>query len=270
MLIDSTSGNVYAFVAAHKALTVGTQTCAANTNCVDQFPNSFAAGVSPTHLQPVGTGAANYNLYAGTFDNVFYSSAGGTGALYTVGNTNTLGGGNLYRIPVTAGALGTVATAVTGLNSTEYPWPSPLTEFCANGASACTASAVATTSGNDYVFFSVNRGAASVTIGSAITTGCTNAAAHGCIYSIGVNSETTPTLTANSALDVVTPGTNGCWATGGFIIDNSAIGTTGAAQIYFVGLDGAAAGGPNGNTSTGCTSGAGPTINAVQASQSFP
>jgi hypothetical protein len=84
-------------------------------------------------------------------------------------------------------------------------------------------------------------------------------------------STTTPAL-SGSGLNVTTPGTNGRWATGGLVIDNSASGTTGARQIYFINLDGAAAGNLNGATpaSSNCTAGAGPTIDATQASQSNP
>jgi hypothetical protein len=86
------------------------------------------------------------------------------------------------------------------------------------------------------------------------------------------NISTTAPALSGSGLNVTTPGTNGCWATGGLVIDNSASGTTGAQQIYFTNLDGAAAGSLNGATpaSSNCTAGAGPTIDATQASQSNP
>jgi hypothetical protein len=119
-----------------------------------------------------------------------------------------------------------------------------------------------TTSGTDYVFFSVNRGTPS---------GCTNAAGDGCILSYNVTNPTAVAL-SGSGLNVTTPGTNGCWATGGLIIDNSDTTTTGASQIYFVNLNGNAAGGPTGTTQTSsnCTAGTGNPINAVQAAQSSP
>ncbi|MFZ0313779.1 MAG: hypothetical protein WAL85_13810, partial [Candidatus Korobacteraceae bacterium] len=283
-------------------------------------------------------------------------------------------------------------------NSTLHPFPSPLTEFCNNGANPCslsqrTATGIlsttspnvtltsgtftgadlgaqfwaspsnilygkvitsvlssttadllygvsadetgqtftiqdgVTTSGTDYVFFSVNQGTGS---------GCTNSAGNGCILSYNVTSTfhaatgtthgttsvtsttgissadvhgtiagpgipagdtitafsgTTATLASaatasqsgapltitplltqtGSGLNVTTPGTNGCWATGGFIIDNSDQVTSGAQQIYFVNLNGASAGGNAGagNTSGACTSGTA-SLNATQASQASP
>ena len=65
--------------------------------------------------------------------------------------------------------------------------------------------------------------------------------------------------------NVTTPGTKGCWATGGLVIDNSATTPTGASQVYFVGLAG--------NTAanlTSCTTGGTNIINATQASQANP
>jgi hypothetical protein len=74
---------------------------------------------------------------------------------------------------------------------------------------------------------------------------------------------------SGTGLNVTTPASPGCWATGGIVVDNDAT-TTGASQIYLVNLDGAAAGGPNGSTSSNCAAGSAVTIDAVQAQQSNP
>jgi hypothetical protein len=69
------------------------------------------------------------------------------------------------------------------------------------------------------------------------------------------------------------PTTNGCWGTGGIVIDNDDTSTTGASEIYFISLAGATAGGGAGGgtaTSTNCTTGGAPTINAIQAQQQNP
>jgi len=276
---------------------------------------------------PVGVGGTGYYLYAGTFDNVYFQTSppsfAATGNLYVVGNTGTKGGATLYQVPISYSSLtGASNAVVTGLNSTEYPWPSPVTEFC-NGActlpspSGCTVTSGSTTitcsspvftsadvgeaiigtyipwgatitkvnsttsitisaapttsatgatatiglttSGTDYVFFSVNRGA---------VTGCTNGAGHGCILSYNITNPKSVTQ-AGSGLDVTTPGTNGCWATGGIIIDNLSA-APGASQIYFVNLNGNTAGGATGATSGNCTAAGGGSINAVQAGQASP
>jgi hypothetical protein len=146
---------------------------------------------------------------------------------------------------------------VTGLTpSGAHPWPSPVTEFC-NGA--CASNGTITTSGTDYVFFSLNR----ASVGS-----CTNTAGNGCILSYNVNNPASVAI-SGTGLKVTTPGTNGCWATGGLVIDNSST-LTGASQIYFVNLDGNAAGTPSAQTSSGCTAGSTGVMNATQASQANP
>jgi hypothetical protein len=142
-----------------------------------------------------------------------------------------------------------------------YPWPSPITEFCNNGTSACTVSGGETSGGTDYIFFSVNQGT---------STGCSASAGHGCILSYNISN---PSLVAisGSGLPVTTPGSNGCWATSGITIDNGGS-LTGADQIYFIGLSTNAAGGPTGTTqtSTNCTAGTATTVGATQASQANP
>jgi len=261
-MVDGTSGILFAFV------TTSGSYSETGSNAVYEFSTGFTTFGFPG-VEPVGTGGAGYYLYAGDFDNVYYeSSSPPSGSLYVVGNTGTAGGGTLYRIPISSGGMAGSVT-VTALNSTEHPWPSPATEFCNNGTSECAVTTggscgtdvTCTTSGTDYLFFSVNRGT---------KTGCTNAAGHGCILSYNISNPNSVSQAGNG-LNVATPGTNGCWATGGIAIDNSAA-TTGASQIYFVNLNGAAAGGAGGGTptSSNCTAGAAPTIDATQAQQSSP
>jgi hypothetical protein len=260
-MVDGSAGSLYAFVTTSSNSFSG-------SNTVYQFPTGFTTCCSG--VVAVGTGGAGYYLYAGDFDNVYYESSSPTaGNIYVVGNTGTAGGGTLYRVAISGGGMTGSVTAVTVLNGTAHPWPSPATEFCNNGTSACAvttggscgAGVTCTTSGTDYLFFSVNRGA---------KTGCTNAAGNGCILSYNI-SKPTAVSQAGSGLNVTTPGTNGCWATGGILPDNSAA-TTGASQIYFVNLNGAAAGGAGGGTptSTNCAAGATGTIYATQAQQSSP
>jgi hypothetical protein len=326
-LVDSSEGTAFVFVTTNGSYSE------TGDNAVWEFVSSFTTLGTPG-VVGVGTGGTGYYLYAGDFDNVYYESGNPAyGHLYVVGNTGTTGGGTLYQVEIAYSSLtGTVTAVATGLNSTERPWPSPLTEFCNNGTSGCaitqqrnvtgkvsttspeitlssgtftsadvgavvtgtdipfgdTISSVLssttanlssaptaivssetlaiqggqTTSGTDYVFFSVNRSTRS---------GCTNGAGDGCILSYNVTNPTAVAL-SGSGLNVTTPGTNGCWATGGLIIDNSDTTTTGASQIYFINLNGNAAGGPTGTTQTssGCTAGTGNTILATQASQSSP
>jgi hypothetical protein len=258
VLVDPSAGEVYAFVAASAAL----GNCSVNSNCVVQYPVSLSGGASPASAQSVGTGGTSYPLYSGTFDNVYYSSPTPDGNLYIIGNTGVTTGATLYQVPITSGAMGTPVGAVTNLTRNgAYPWPSPLTEFCNDGASAnpCPVSGGITTSGSDYLFFSLN---------SATPSGCTATAGNGCVLSYRIN--TTTPAQSGSGLNVPTPGTNGCWASSSIVIDNADTGTPGAQQIYFFGQNSAAAGGPNGQTSANCTAGKPLTVRAVQASQANP
>ncbi len=235
---------------------------AVGDNAVYELPTNFTS-ITGASGKAVGTGGAGYYLYAGTFDNVYYSSSTATGNLYAVGNTGVTTGATLYRIPIASSVMGTPVAAVTGLSvnaAGAYPWPSPLIEFCNNGASPCTASSTATTAGTDYVFFSVNQGNVA---------GCTAGAGNGCVLSYNV---TTTTVTqSHTGLNVTTPGGNGCWATGGIVIDNSSA-MAGASQTYFLGLGSNAAGGPTGTTQTSskCNAGTANTSFATQAQQLNP
>jgi hypothetical protein len=249
-LVDSSAGTLYAFVT-----TIGTH------NAVYELSTNFTTNAGAA-VQQVGTGGAGYYLYAGTFDNVYYSSATSTGNLYVVGNTNANAGAKLYQIHINDSVMGAPAAVVSGLSGgggSGRPWPSPLNEFCNNGLSACTTDGTKTTAGTDYIFFSVYRGTVAL---------CTNGAGHGCVLSYNV-SNPAAVVQAGTGLDVITPGGNGCWPTGGIVIDNSST-LAGASQIYFIGLGGNAAGGSTGTTSSGCAAGTAGTMSATQASQANP
>jgi hypothetical protein len=249
-LVDGNAKYLYTFVTTGVLHEVG-------DNAIYGFSTGFTT-TTGLGVVAVGTGGAGYYLYSGSFDNIYFESSTNTGNLYVVGNTGATTGATLYQVVISGGNLsGTVNPAVSGLTTNgAHPWPSPLTEFC-NGT--CTVSG-GVTSGNDYLFFSVNNAA----VGS-----CTVGATNGCILSYNASNPGAVAI-SGSGLKVTTPGATGCWATGGIVPDNSAA-TTGASQIYFVNLNGAAAGGAGGTpTSTNCTAGAGPTIDATQASQSSP
>jgi hypothetical protein len=256
-LVDPSAGMAYVFV---------TTNTGAN-NAVFQFSTNFTSGTgngaaTGTTVGTGGTVAQQYYLYSGTFDNVYYSSAVHTGNLWVMGNTSAAGGGALYRIPITANAMSATSTAAVTVNATRQPWPSPLSEFCANGTSACVSNGTDTTTGIDYVFFSVNH---------ANVGGCTNTSGNGCVLAYNISTPATPAI-SGTGLKTVNVGRPGCWATSGIIIDNSVVAGTlaGASQIYFINFNGHTAGGPNGNTSVTCTSAVAATIDATQALQSSP
>ena len=274
-LVDSVAGTVYVF--ANESEKTGVYV---GYNTMFQFLTGFTTYTNPQgpgvvalwRTADVGAnGATGHYLYSGSFDNVYYQNTTATGSLYVVADSGLTIGATLYRVPINNGSLGTVAAAVTGLTTNAtgaYPWPSALTEFCngtcgitstgcAGGAATCTASG-----SNDFVFFSVNQG------NHATYANCTNGAGNGCIFSFNVTSPTAISVAGEQNYTNVTG--NGCWATSGMVIDNDASATGGGSQIYYFGMNGTTAGGPNGATSSACAAGAGTTINGIQASQAAP
>jgi|SRR5579872_521652 len=262
-ILDSTAQKVYAFVIDSAAI----GNCAAGKNCVDQFATdtitSGSTTAAPANEQPVGQGGSGFNIYAGHFDNVYYSSASGNaGNLWVLGNTDAAGA-NLYRIPIGAGsAMSTPVTAISGI-TTGFGWGSPITEFCNNGTSPCVANSTATTAGNDYLFFSVDRL-------ETAQGACGTSAGNGCVLSYTVNTPTnTPTLTGAAQYSTVSIG-NGCWTTAGIVVDNAAT-AAGTSQIYFVSLNGNDGGGDGFNASNHCgAAGTSNNLGAVQANQNNP
>ena len=337
-IVDPSTEQVYAFVTDSAAI----GKCTAAHNCVAQFATSTittgSSTAAPNAAEPIGTGVANANLYAGTFDNVYYQSASTppSGNLWVVGNVGVEASAILYAIPVvsstfvgtthsntsvtvtsgtvtasdvgapitgtgipagtyisaftsptvtlsaaatssgsgitfTIAGIGTPASELTALSNTNgfsYPWASPATEFCnpgPNAACALNAGGTETTTGTDYLFFSLYRGT---------PTGCTNSSTNGCYFSYNISdgSVSAPTLSGavNETGQVASPG---CWATGGFIIDDSVQPGTeaGASEMYFIDLTNAA-GGPSLGTysSSLCTTGDTATIDGIQASQATP
>ncbi len=272
-LVDPSTGQAFVFVNVSGAYSYS------GYNAVYQYPIGYSGstigtpGVNALWSAGGVNGLAAHYIYSGNFDNVYFNSANGTGNMYVVANTGVTTGATLYKVAISGGSLqvGGTSAAATGLTvnaAGAYPWPSPLTEFCngtcgtttsgcAGGASTCTAPG-----STDYVFFSVNRGV----VGSCAP----GAAGNGCIMSYNVSSPTS--VTPSGEQSYPNPTGNGCWATSGIVIDNAS-GTTGASQIYFVGLNGAAAGYPGTPTSSGssgCGTAIAATLQGIQASQPAP
>ena len=267
-LVDSSTHEVFAFLTTR---ITGGGTCFPNSNVVYGFTTGFTAYGTPGCAY-VGGGGTGYYLYAGDFDNVYYQS-GGTGNLYVVGNTGATTGANIYQVVISGGFMTGASNQQTAGNVLTtvgvHPWPSGVTEYC-NGActtttSGCTVGTETTCTAagsTDYIFFSVYDPVNS-------KTGCTTGAM-GCILSFNV-SQPNAIVRSGSGGSYTAPASPGCWGTSGMVIDNdTAASTTGGSQIYFVNLNGAAAGGPNGSTSSACAGGTTPTIAGIQGLQSNP
>lgn len=196
-----------------------------------QFLTSFGAAATPSGAQNLGAGGTNYNIYSGTFDNVYYNSTG-SGNIYAVGNVEA-SAAELYRIPITpSGAVGTnvmeAPVVEAQVNGSHPGWSTPVTEFC-NGA--CAVSGGATTTGTDTIYFltyHVDNGGFPGTIGN-----CTGSSGNGCLLAYDVNTPGSQTL--SGSVNYPFPGAsanNGCWGAGGVVVDNDST-DTGSSQVYF-------------------------------------
>jgi hypothetical protein len=208
--VDPSIGNVYVFVRGDSAAG------GAKRAGVCQFTTTFAAGSTCTVAggNEAQVSASNATLpgarfFAGDFDNIYFSSANGTGNLYVCSNSlvGATTATTVWQIPVTAGVLG---TPVQGPQiATANAECSPMTEFM-NGAT-------------DRVFVSVvASGQTAAPIGCLTNTGC--------IMSFDItNPATWGTGTATAATASVAGGTSG-------IIIDSSTGPVGSSQIYFTPL----------------------------------
>ena len=260
-LVDSTAGQIYAFVAKDMNGSTGVASgCGSESHGVPStvacdgvinLPTTFTASTEFTE-SITGVGTAN-TLYDGAFDNLYWTT--NTGNLYV--NSST--GGNapkLMEVPLTTSGFSTNAcqrgtadppnaSAVQCAINIDKPMTSaaatgsPVTEICNNGGSACTSSST------DYIFTSVS-GSSETTV-----TGC--ASGNACIYSWVTTTALTGTTTAPGAGSIEAGGTSG------IIIDNT-LTTGGASQVYFSTLGSSGTCSTSGTLTTGGC--------AVQASQS--
>ena len=110
-LVDSSNGQLWAFVSDDTNGSVSGTTACASTACsgVVQLPTNFG---SNTKFTESVIGVSNTNkLYIGAFDNAYWTSSSGTGNLYVNGST---GGeaAKLMQIPLTAAAFVTAGLPV--------------------------------------------------------------------------------------------------------------------------------------------------------------
>lgn len=145
-IVDVTHGLVYVFASSD-----GTAACTAGVACtaVYQLTTTFATGATGSKVtvgDSVASGLTPNPLYIGGFDSTYYSSVGTNGNLYVCGNTG--GDPILYRVPISAGAFGTVGTVAALTPLAGKPPCSPVTDFSNPNASAGKA---------EHVFFSVQN-----------------------------------------------------------------------------------------------------------------
>ncbi|MEO8302756.1 MAG: hypothetical protein ABI724_01420 [Betaproteobacteria bacterium] len=212
-IVDSGAHRVYAFVGSDNTVDCPANSLGYQCAAVYQFPTNVSIGGSVGTKAQVGRGSitANKPLYAGTFDNAYYTSASATptGFLYVCGATvDASFEYTMWRIPITANVMGTPAigpTLTTDTGTFAAAKCSPVTQVL-NGA-------------NEYIFVSIPV--------TGTETGCSGTGgAAGCIYMYNL------TGIAWSAATNTTAGLPAPGGTGGVIIDNTSS-TVGASQIYY-------------------------------------
>jgi hypothetical protein len=187
-LVDSFAGKVFVFVGND-----GSTACYPSNPCsaVYQFAASFTSGTGVKVT--VGLGGT-FPLYAGDFDNAYYSSANGTGSLYVCGGGFPTPEPNLFRIPINSGTMSTssVAGPAMGLSNTAC---SEVTEVYNPAAG-----------GTDRIFTGVPNGsdAAACSSGGCLDDLIVTAWQASTGYAVGQ----TVIDTANNLQVVVTPGTS--------------------------------------------------------------
>jgi hypothetical protein len=228
-ILDSTNGTVYLFTSAGGA-------CPGTNNFVYQLAGNFASSATFVTSATVSGGttcSATRPLYAGDFDNAYYS--GGAGHMYVCGNI----GGNptLFQVNVSAaGALGTVSTGPNVATATTTC--SPVTEFYNSHAAG---------GAKDWIYLSViasGRTAAQI--------GCPTPAG-GCLMSFDVTSGAAISgATATAARARVSGGASG-------VVADNDLSTAGDSELYFTPL-----------AAEGCATAANPGIGGCskQATQS--
>jgi hypothetical protein len=180
-VVDPTTGKVYAFLGND-----GSTNCSGPCGAVHQFATSFASGTGISAA--VGFGGS-MTLYAGSFDNAYYTSADGTGTLFVCGQgfpgffpAEPM----IHRIPISSGTMSTSSQFGAGLGTGNVPC-SPVTEVFNPAAGA---------GGTDRIFASV------ASSGSAA--GCSS---NGCIMNVVVTSWQ-PSTSYAVGQSIITPNNN--------------------------------------------------------------
>ena len=103
LLVDSTAGRVYVFMGND-----GGSGCSGPCMAIYQFAASFTSG-SGTKAA-VGMGGS-FPLYAGDFDNAYFTSPSHTGNLMVCGGGGGTAAPTIYRVPITSGVMSGSAVA---------------------------------------------------------------------------------------------------------------------------------------------------------------
>lgn len=154
------SGSVFAFL-FNDGTAGDTTNCAPDTTTggdqsacrvVARFTPGFAAGAQPAQRAYVGRGNSRVSsLYAGAFDDAYYNSSNGTGAMYIVGGDPlTTFNPTLWKILLTNGVMSSqVKGPVVGANCNN------VNNDCLTGVWNWSPVTYAKQGGNEYIYFSM-------------------------------------------------------------------------------------------------------------------
>ena len=200
-IIDPVAGMVYAFLGNDGA----------GNSAVIQLPMGFANQACGTEVK-IGGGGSGVPVFAGTFDNLYFTSTGGTppgsspsGNLYVCGNTS--GDATVYQVKIASNVMTTSGT----------------NRAVSSAATTCSPVAEVYNTPNDYIFLSVE------TKGSTTSpANCPSSA--GCVMSFSVPTVLAGVLPTNTTATATESG-----GTSGIVIDNI---ITPGSNIYFSTLTG--------------------------------
>lgn len=133
-VLDPLNAHVYVFASSDGSTNCTGVACSA----VYQLSTTFAANSTGTEVTVGNSVALDSSpnpspLYAGAFDNAYYSSVNGTGNLYVCGDTGA--DPTVYRIPILAGVPGTAASLAALTPAGKSPACSPVTDILNPNAS---------------------------------------------------------------------------------------------------------------------------------------
>ncbi len=216
-IVDGSTGRVIVFD--------GTD---ANNGSVYQFDTSLTPGSQVT-VNVRGTGGGGAALYAGTFDDAYFSLGPGSGHFYTCGKDPALSNAPaIFRLSFNGSGVLSAAPGTPLVNLT-------------SGDSACSPVTELKNGATDQLFFSVETSARPPGDGGNAT-GCINNL--GCVISIAIPATWPPAAT--------TAGAFASGGTSGIVIDNVGGGAQ-QSNIYFTWLaNSTAANQCNGTTGVGC------------------
>jgi hypothetical protein len=129
-VLDPINAKVYVFSSSDGSTNCGGGTIACSA--VYQLSTTFAANSTGTEVTVGNSVALDSSpnpspLYAGAFDDAYYSSLNATGNLYVCGDTGA--NPTVYRIPIQAGLPGTAASLAALTPAARNPACSPVTDI---------------------------------------------------------------------------------------------------------------------------------------------